>query len=102
MLKEMEKATGARGTGSNQHKKKEVALPKSHPTSTLKDIGITHRQSSQRQQLASIPAPEFERRLATRISEGRFKRGGRHRGEFLPTLRRLTTQVSLLQRLTIL
>jgi hypothetical protein len=45
-------------------KKQKMDSPPDESISTMKSLGITHNQSSQWQQLAKIPEPEFERRLA--------------------------------------
>lgn len=52
LLKNTELQTGARGVG------KKVDLPDDSPL--LKDIGLSHRQSSTFQQIASIPEEAFE------------------------------------------
>lgn len=57
LLKEMEKHPGELKRG------KVPSLPNGQH-GKLKDLGISHRQSSQWQQLAAIPAQEFEKRLA--------------------------------------
>src|SRR5262249_31529313 len=56
LLREMEKAKGSQGSGSNQH---EV---RSHDATapTLSDLGITKSQSSRWQKLAAIPEADFE------------------------------------------
>ncbi|MGH7114916.1 MAG: hypothetical protein ACREE9_10520 [Stellaceae bacterium] len=56
----MEKATGAQGTGSNQHQ------VRSHDETapTLADLGISKSQSSRRQKLAEVPEAEFEATFA--------------------------------------
>jgi hypothetical protein len=56
LLKEMEKNTGARGSGSNQHKVRshDATAPK------LSDLGINKSQSSRWQKLADIDDDEFE------------------------------------------
>jgi len=60
LLREREKAKGARGSGSNQH---EV---RSHDTTAprLDDLGISKSQSSQWQRLADIPDEDFELALS--------------------------------------
>ena len=61
LLKEMEKAAGARGTGSNQHRK--VRSNDTTPP-TLSDLGISKTQSSHWQKLADVPEDKFEKALA--------------------------------------
>lgn len=46
LLAEMEKATGARGTGSNQYQQAEVRSSAATAPKTLSDLGITKDQSS--------------------------------------------------------
>jgi hypothetical protein len=58
LLSEMNKLNGARGVG------KKVASSRSESTPKLKELGMSHNQSSTWQQLAKIPEPEFERRRA--------------------------------------
>jgi hypothetical protein len=55
LLNEMNKLNGARGVG------KKVASSRSESTPKLKELGISHNQSSTWQELAKIPEPEFER-----------------------------------------
>lgn len=61
LLQEMQKVNGARGTGSNQHRK--VESPREYPTTKLSDLGISKNESSTWQKLAKIPEAEFEKRL---------------------------------------
>lgn len=61
LLSKMEKATGAKGSGSNQHQ------VRSHDTTTAKtlsELGISKDQSSRWQQLAAVPEDEFEAALS--------------------------------------
>lgn len=60
LLAEMEKATGARGTGSNQYQLAEVRSRATTAPKTLSDLGITKDQSSKWQRLAAVPEAEFE------------------------------------------
>ena len=59
LIAEMEKAKGARGSGSNQHQ------VRSHDATapSLSDLGISKQQSSDWQKLADIPDREFEQAL---------------------------------------
>lgn len=61
LLKDLQKAVGARGSGSNQHQKKEV--PSRSGSAPLKDLGISHKQSSNWQRLASVPQEIFDDEL---------------------------------------
>src|SRR3954465_2815753 len=56
MLSAMDKAPGARGTGSNQHK----VRSRDTSTPTLGDLGISHDQSSAWQKLGRVSEDEFE------------------------------------------
>jgi hypothetical protein len=56
MLRVMPKATGAMGTGSNQH---EVRFSSGTAPPTLAEIGITKKVSMRAQQLAAMPAERF-------------------------------------------
>jgi N6-adenosine-specific RNA methylase IME4 len=58
-LKDMEKQAGARGSGSNQYDKKEVASHSGSPPK-ISDLGIERHQSSRYQQIALIPEEEFK------------------------------------------
>jgi hypothetical protein len=61
LLRDMLKATGARGTGSNQYRQ----VPSADPSApTLADMHISADQSAQWQKLAAIPQHEFEADLA--------------------------------------
>lgn len=51
--------TGARGTGSNQHQKKEVRSSMA-TAPKLADVGISKDLSSRAQKLAAVPKAEFE------------------------------------------
>ena len=62
LWRDSEKQHGARGVGSNQHKKAEVESSASTPP-TLKELGITKDQASKWQQLANVPEDEFEKAL---------------------------------------
>jgi hypothetical protein len=64
-LKEMPKATGAKGVGP-------IAVPEENrnQTPTLAAIGITKKQSARAQKLADIPAPEFAERIAVAKASG--------------------------------
>ena len=62
LLAEMPKATGARGSGSNQHQVR--SPPATAPaTETLADLGITKTQSAKWQRLAALPEDKFEIRV---------------------------------------
>lgn len=61
LLADMEKAHGARGIGSNQHRRIEVPSHDTRaPPRTLSDMGVTYDQSSKWQRLAAVPEAEFE------------------------------------------
>jgi hypothetical protein len=62
LLRETDRAHGARGSGSNQYRK-EVASPVT-TAPKLSDHGITRDQSSKWQKLAAVPDDIFERELA--------------------------------------
>jgi hypothetical protein len=64
LLAEMEKATGARGSGSNQHK---VVRSNGATAHKLADLGITESQSSQWQQVAKIPEEAFAAAIAKAV-----------------------------------
>jgi hypothetical protein len=65
LLAGMEKQHGALGRpGPGRGHKQKMDSPPDESVSTMKSLGITHNQSSQWQQLAQIPEPEFEKRLA--------------------------------------
>lgn len=57
MAKDGERSTGGR-PGENHPE--DMSVPK---VATLKDLEITHNESSQWQRLAKLPAPEFEKRV---------------------------------------
>lgn len=59
MLAEMDKNTGAMGSGSNQHEVRslDVTAPK------LADLGISKNQSSRWQKLAAVPEDQFEQAI---------------------------------------
>lgn len=57
LLMESEKQNGARGLGSNQHRK--VELPNETPPK-LEEMGITKKESHVFQQIAKIPDEKFE------------------------------------------
>ena len=61
LLDETKKTKQRRGVGQPQ-KEYSRQLDYSSPKK-LKDVGITKDQSSQFQQMAAIPEPEFERRI---------------------------------------
>jgi hypothetical protein len=61
LLREIEKPTGDQYGG--RHSKDGRRAPPSKSQPRLKDLGISHDQSSDWQKLAAIPEPEFERRL---------------------------------------
>lgn len=59
LLRERDKAKGARGSGSNQHE-----VRSHHPTAPpLSDLGISKQQSSDWQKLAAVPSDLFEKEL---------------------------------------
>jgi hypothetical protein len=60
LLAEMEKLRGARGTGSDQHKKV-VGSSSATPPKTLKEVGITKDQSASWQKLGAM-SQDFQRR----------------------------------------
>jgi hypothetical protein len=61
LLKETEKAKGARGTGSNQHRQ----VPSDDARApTLADLGISYDQSSRWQKLAGLDDGAFEQRVS--------------------------------------
>jgi len=59
LLRSAEKNRGAEGSGSNQHVK-QVRLHSVTAPPTLKELGITKRESAEAQFLASIPVAIFE------------------------------------------
>jgi len=59
MLAKLPKQSGAKGVG-----KKKVDCPQGQPT-LIKDMGISHKQSSQWQQIAAMPDETFEAALTT-------------------------------------
>lgn len=59
MLRATERAPSAKGTGSNQHAKKEVELPTVTPP-TLSELGLTKRESAVAQKLAALPEEAFQ------------------------------------------
>lgn len=65
LLRATEKNAGARGTGSNQHRKAEVPSHDASAPPTLEEMGLTHNESSRYQQLAAMPAEHFETAVAT-------------------------------------
>lgn len=68
-LAAMPKATGAQGTGSNQHQVRSHEGTAPQPA-TLAEIGITKKQSARAQKLAAIPADEFKERIAVAKAGG--------------------------------
>ena len=70
MLKATERAKGAQGTGSNQH---EVRLP-DVTAPTLADLGVTKRESSEAQFLASLPENVQELVIAGDMTKQQAKR----------------------------
>ena len=62
-LKEMPKATGARGNPGGQGA--EIVRSSEGTTQTLAEIGITKKQSATAQKLANIPDQEFRERIAS-------------------------------------
>ena len=67
MLQASERRPSAKGTGSNQHARKEVEFPNGTPP-TLAELGLNKKTSMVAQQLASIPAEQFEQIKAGDIS----------------------------------
>ncbi len=101
-LKQMPKATGAKGVGPIA-----VSPENRNPTPTLADIGITKRQSSTAQKLASLPEEEFRERVAVIKASGetptpakilmvgkRKSETRRRDGRAMPTVRKITTERS--------
>lgn len=62
MLAEMPKATGSKGTGSNQHEVR--SHDATAPKTTLADIGVTKSDSSRWQKLAAVSDDQFEHAVA--------------------------------------
>ena len=60
LLSQMEKAKGARGSGSNQHR----VRSRDETAPTLSEIGVSKSQSSRWQRLAAVSEEEFEAALA--------------------------------------
>jgi hypothetical protein len=59
------KASGAKGTGSNQYQKE---VPSGNPTTpkTLSDMGTSKQEMSEWRKLAAVPDEDFEEALATK------------------------------------
>lgn len=74
-LKTMPKATGTAGAGRPSLGGSGRELPKSEPT--LAEIGITKKESSRAQQLASIPKAEFSERVAVIKASGEIVSPGK-------------------------
>jgi len=69
LLREMEKAKGARGTAGPGRGNK-TASTANDAVLKLKDLGVSRDQSSQWQRLAALPQAEFERRLTKESAVG--------------------------------
>lgn len=59
MLRATERAPSAKGTGSNQHAKKEVEFRNGTPP-TLSELGLTKKESAVAQKLAALPEKSFQ------------------------------------------
>lgn len=62
MLAEMQKATGAKGSGSNQYQVR--SHDATAPNPTLSDLGITKNDSSRWQKLAAVDDEKFKHAVA--------------------------------------
>lgn len=74
-LREMEKNRGAMGIGKS-------VLPKGEDTPpTYKEVGITYKEASESQRLASLPEPEKEKVIKGKISKSTVLRKARQKND---------------------